>query len=234
MRTLLTLALVACAASPAAAQTAYYYQGQGRTTYLYPTYRSPVYATPQSPYATPQYNVVQPRMSYSYAPTTYSQPTYSTYSYPQTYSYPSTTYTTPTVYSSTPTYTYSRPAVVYSTPTYTQPTYWSQPTASWSSYPTTMAFRSSGYGPSQYGSSTWSQPTYYTTPSYYSTPTMTYSFAPSYRTQTTPVQDVIVTNPFQTQPTLNFVPSGNYDQRLMTSPSYAPRYAGRRTYNPYR
>jgi hypothetical protein len=71
----------------------------------------------------------------------------------------------------------------------------------------------------------WNQPTYY------STPTMTY--APSY--QTTQTQSAFVTQPFQTQPTLQFVPSGNFEQRLMTYPSSPTRgFAGRRVNNPYR
>jgi hypothetical protein len=83
----------------------------------------------------------------------------------------------------------------------------------------------------RYQTTVWSQPTYYSAPTYYSSPTMT--FAPSYGQ---PMQSVVVTSPFQqSQPTLQFAPPGDFEQRLLSyPPSSTRRYAGRRTFSTYR
>jgi len=236
--------------------------------YATPSYTTPqvVYSTPSYGYSTPTYTTssyAYSTPSYTTTPTfTYARPTYNTtqtvYSTPSyttptygysTYATPGYAYSTPS-YTTTPTFTYSTPTYnttqnysvpVSTTPVYTQPVTWSQPTPSWSSYPTAVAYGSYGYSqPSgnttwepRYQSMAWSQPTYY--PSSASvTPTMSYNYVPSYSSQRAPVQDVVVSNPFPTQPTLGFAPSGNYQQRLMAPPSYTPGYAARPVVNPYR
>jgi len=290
MRTLLTLALAACAVAPAAAQTVYYQQG--RTTYVpNVTYgRQGVYSTPYYVQSRPTV-IVSGRRAYSYTPATYSQPsytysysqpTYQTVTYPRTYSYgvqapittPQVVYSSPTYYStpqvvystpsrtiyttpsySTPTVVYSSPSTIYSTPSYTTPVYstpwtystsgtaiysqpmtWSQPVMSYSSDPTVaygQPFRSMSY-PSTLNQYGWSQPQYsyntYGTTSSWSQPY--YGSAPVYYSQPQMAQNVV--SPFQTQPTLNFVPSGGYDQRLMQVPSGTRSFAGRRANNYYR
>jgi len=226
-------------------------------TYSQPTYYSQpsYYGYPQTQtysvqlptYATPTYSYARPPVVYSAPSYAYSTPTYSTPSY--AYSTPIYAYSTPS-YATTPTFTYATPTysttqsytVPVSTPVYTQPMTWSQPTPSWSSYPTAVAYGPSGYGqPSgfttwerpRYESMAWSQPTHYPTSSY-STPTMSYNYVPSYSTPSAPAQSVVVSSPFPTQPTLGFVPSGNYQQRLVAPPSYTPSYAARPVVNPYR
>src|SRR5262245_15787480 len=100
MRTLLTLALLACAATPAAAQMFYPVQGGRDSQPGY--YGRSVVRAPRT------YVVAPPRVAYSYAPVEYSQPVYrqpifSYSTYPQTYT--------------TPVQVVSAPRVIYSTPT---------------------------------------------------------------------------------------------------------------------
>jgi len=217
-------------------------------SYSQPTYQTVSYPrtyayTVQAPLTTPQ--VV-------YSTPTYSTPIVTTPS--QTiYSTPMAVYSSPRTIYSTPSYTtqgYSTP-LTYSTPVttiYSQPVTWSQPMMSYSSYPTmtygqpafrsmsypsTMALNQPGWSQPQFDNVVWSQPQYsYNTMSNWNQPY--YGSAPMVYSQSPQGQDVVVSNPFQTQPTLNFVPSGSYDQRLMQAPSGTRGYAGRRAYNYYR
>jgi len=193
MRTLLTLALLACAASPAAAQTVYYYS-QGYSPYSRPAYggavvTSPYYSRQSVVVSTPRtYVTAQPRVAYSYTPYTYSQPsysysqpsyssysysqpTYSTFSYPQSQTY---AYSTPTYYSSTPSYSsyvsptsyYSQP-MVYSTPTYATSSYYSMSPYSSMSRSYLPASSQVYSQPMTWGQPSYSQAMVWSQPSYY-------------------------------------------------------------------
>lgn len=207
MRTLLTLALVACAAAPAAAQT--YYRVQG-SPYYQPSYR-PAYPGRVIVQAPGTYVQVQPRVSYSYNPVTYGQPTYTTVTYPQTQSF-----TPPVVYSmpayTTPVYTTSvRSYMVPQTAlTYSTPTYYTTPTYSTPSYYTTPSY--------SFSTPLYSTPSYYTPPLTPTYGTNQFAFTPTFNSvpMTYQPRNVFVTNPLPQQPTLNYFPSTDYNRRLLT------------------
>jgi hypothetical protein len=209
MRTLLTLALMACTAAPVAAQT-YYYVPQGQPvspqygSVVYPTQRTGILGRSRVVYATPMYAQSQPRVVYSTP--AYTQPTFVMPTYSQ------------------PAYT-TQPQVVYSTPVYTQPTYPTQPQVFYSTptYTTQpqVAYSTPMYSQPTYFTPTYSQPTYMTQPQVvYSTPTFSTPYNPTWSSYPAYQSNVVWSQPnwAPTISTAMFQPT--YTQPTFTQPTF--------------